>query len=183
MSMISEIIFNAFNPKRLTSFPNYKCCHECRMFLVERGADNVTVTSWYHRQFAEAAQARYCPNDKVKFLHSQLAEFFDGKWADGTYPLPLYPLNTYNVPRADGVFCLLVWGFSSYSRRWCVLQQSLMTINILHKSLEYIKSTQSLFEVHIQEKMALHSFAKTVLQERRNLTKTRMAKKTKKNVT
>ena len=62
---------------------------------MERGADNVTVTSWYHRQFAEAAQARYCPADKVKFLHSQLAEFFDGKWADGTYPLSLYPLNFF----------------------------------------------------------------------------------------
>ncbi|XP_022342057.2 NACHT and WD repeat domain-containing protein 2-like isoform X2 [Crassostrea virginica] len=56
---------------------------DLQQYLVERGADNVTVTSWYHRQFAEAAQARYSPADKVKFLHSQLAEFFDGKWADG----------------------------------------------------------------------------------------------------
>lgn len=50
---------------------------------VERGADNVTVTSWYHRQFLEAAESRYCTKDTVKFLHSQLADFFDGKWANG----------------------------------------------------------------------------------------------------
>lgn len=50
---------------------------------VERGADNVTITSWYHRQFVEAAESRYCTKDTVKFLHSQLADFFDGKWANG----------------------------------------------------------------------------------------------------
>lgn len=56
---------------------------DLQQYLVERGADNVTVTSWYHRQFVEAAESRYCTKDTVKFLHSQLADFFDGKWANG----------------------------------------------------------------------------------------------------
>jgi hypothetical protein len=51
---------------------------------VERGADDATVIYWYHRQFIEAAQERYCtdPTSLTK-LHSSLADFFSGKWANG----------------------------------------------------------------------------------------------------
>ena len=54
--------------------------------LVDRGADNVRVMNWYHRQFHEAAHARYCSDTSVvKTLHSALADFFAGVWADGKY--------------------------------------------------------------------------------------------------
>ncbi|XP_062592194.1 NACHT and WD repeat domain-containing protein 2-like [Saccostrea cucullata] len=59
---------------------------DLQQYLVERGADNVTVTSWYHRQFLEAAENRYCPPKDLAFLHSQLADFFDGKWASEKKP-------------------------------------------------------------------------------------------------
>ncbi|XP_061197445.1 NACHT and WD repeat domain-containing protein 2-like [Saccostrea echinata] len=59
---------------------------DLQQYLVERGADNVTVTSWYHRQFLEAAENRYCPPNDITFLHSQLADFFDGKWANEKKP-------------------------------------------------------------------------------------------------
>ena len=52
---------------------------------MEREADGVRVTNWYHRQFTEAARARYCTKESLVFLHTQLADFFSGKWADGEY--------------------------------------------------------------------------------------------------
>lgn len=53
-------------------------------FAVDRGADGVRVMYWYHRQFFEAAQNRYC-NDQTlnEKLHAELADFFTGKWASG----------------------------------------------------------------------------------------------------
>ncbi|KAK3084596.1 hypothetical protein FSP39_016054 [Pinctada imbricata] len=57
---------------------------DLQQYLVEREADGVRVMNWYHRQFIEAARARYCTKDKASFLHSQLADFFSGKWADGS---------------------------------------------------------------------------------------------------
>ena len=51
---------------------------------VERGADDATVIYWYHRQFIEAAQERYCTDPtRLTSLHSGLADFFCGKWANG----------------------------------------------------------------------------------------------------
>jgi len=54
------------------------------MTLVDRGADNLRVVYWYHRQFIEAAKNRYCNeaanNEK---MHAALADFFAGTWANG----------------------------------------------------------------------------------------------------
>lgn len=41
------------------------------------------VISWYYRQFVEVVEFRYCIKDMVKFLYSQLVDFFDGKWVNG----------------------------------------------------------------------------------------------------
>jgi hypothetical protein len=39
---------------------------------------------WYHRQFTEAAEARYCSDqEQNKVIHSNLADFFNGTWANG----------------------------------------------------------------------------------------------------
>jgi len=55
------------------------------MYLtVERGADGVCVVYWYHRQFIEAAETRYCSDETLtKALHSNIADFFNGTWANG----------------------------------------------------------------------------------------------------
>jgi len=52
---------------------------------VERGADDTRVLCWYHRQFIEAARERYCsdPNQN-QVMHANLADFFNGTWANGT---------------------------------------------------------------------------------------------------
>ncbi|XP_077984832.1 NACHT domain- and WD repeat-containing protein 1-like [Glandiceps talaboti] len=57
---------------------------ELSSYLVDRGADGVRVISWYHRQFKEAAQQRYLPDQKTRqLLHANIADFFLGIWSDG----------------------------------------------------------------------------------------------------
>ncbi|XP_070560212.1 NACHT domain- and WD repeat-containing protein 1-like [Ptychodera flava] len=57
---------------------------ELSPYLVDRGADGVRVINWYHRQFIETAEDRYFGDFKTKIhLHSMLAEYFAGKWANG----------------------------------------------------------------------------------------------------
>ena len=47
-----------------------------------RGADNVQVMYWYHRQFIEAATERYLTDDKLKTkYHTDIAHYFMGTWA------------------------------------------------------------------------------------------------------
>ena len=54
-------------------------------YLVDRGADGARVTTWYHRQFIEAARARYLASEEDRLLiHSALAKLFLGTWAEGT---------------------------------------------------------------------------------------------------
>ncbi|XP_060597775.1 NACHT domain- and WD repeat-containing protein 1-like [Ruditapes philippinarum] len=58
--------------------------NDLSQYLVERGADGTRVMSWYHRQFTEAAEARYCSDpEQNKVIHSNLADFFNGTWANG----------------------------------------------------------------------------------------------------
>ncbi|XP_071144810.1 NACHT and WD repeat domain-containing protein 2-like [Mytilus edulis] len=58
--------------------------HDLQQYLVERGADGATVIYWYHRQFIEAAQDRYCKGEtSVTNLHTALANYFLGTWANG----------------------------------------------------------------------------------------------------
>ncbi|XP_052105636.1 NACHT domain- and WD repeat-containing protein 1-like isoform X2 [Mytilus californianus] len=56
---------------------------DLQQYLVDRGADGVRVIYWYHRQFIEAAQDRYCTKGKQSLLHSALADFFAGTWSNG----------------------------------------------------------------------------------------------------
>jgi hypothetical protein len=52
-------------------------------YLVLRGAEGASVTYWYHRQFIEAAKARYLSEDHQRIkLHSNIADYFMGKNAD-----------------------------------------------------------------------------------------------------
>lgn len=54
--------------------------------LVERGADGSRVTYWYHRQFIEAARARYCNQMEMnQQVHMALADFFAGIWSRGMF--------------------------------------------------------------------------------------------------
>jgi len=49
-------------------------------YLVDRGADGAQVTCWYHRQFVQAAQARYLSDSSErKRLHSAIADYFLGR--------------------------------------------------------------------------------------------------------
>ena len=49
-------------------------------YLVDRGADGAQVTYWYHRQFVQAAQARYSSDSSErKRLHSAIADYFLGR--------------------------------------------------------------------------------------------------------
>eukprot|EP00002_Diphylleia_rotans_P009411 TRINITY_DN1958_c0_g1_i3.p1 TRINITY_DN1958_c0_g1~~TRINITY_DN1958_c0_g1_i3.p1 ORF type:complete len:2140 (+),score=447.96 TRINITY_DN1958_c0_g1_i3:52-6471(+) len=51
-------------------------------YLVERGANGVTVLSLYHRQFIEAAERRYLADASVrKEMHEALLLYFSGKLA------------------------------------------------------------------------------------------------------
>ncbi|XP_063410138.1 NACHT and WD repeat domain-containing protein 2-like isoform X2 [Mytilus trossulus] len=57
--------------------------HDLQQYLVDRGADGATVIYWYHRQFIEAAQDRYCREETCENLHTALADYFLGTWANG----------------------------------------------------------------------------------------------------
>ena len=51
---------------------------------MEQGKDDVTIIYWYHRQFIEAAEHRYCSDPAtLEKLHGALADFFAGTWANG----------------------------------------------------------------------------------------------------
>lgn len=52
-------------------------------YLIDRGADGARVVYWYHRQFIEVTTNRYL-EQKKKDIHSKLADFFTGKWSNGS---------------------------------------------------------------------------------------------------
>ncbi|XP_069135784.1 NACHT domain- and WD repeat-containing protein 1-like isoform X3 [Argopecten irradians] len=55
---------------------------DIHQYIVERGSDGISVLNWYHRQFKEAAGDRYCGEEVAHLIHSGLADFFNGKWAE-----------------------------------------------------------------------------------------------------
>eukprot|EP00057_Strongylocentrotus_purpuratus_P015686 XP_011670160.1 PREDICTED: NACHT and WD repeat domain-containing protein 1 isoform X1 [Strongylocentrotus purpuratus] len=57
--------------------------YELEEYLVERQADGRVVMVLYHRQFKEAALARYMNDPKIARQHYQvLADFFEARWSD-----------------------------------------------------------------------------------------------------
>ena len=51
-------------------------------YLTEREVDETTVMYWYHQQFIIAAKERYLSNpDTMRDIHSNLSDFFLGKWS------------------------------------------------------------------------------------------------------
>ncbi|XP_032230657.2 protein qui-1 isoform X5 [Nematostella vectensis] len=53
-------------------------------YLVTRGADGAQVVTWYHRQFIEAAQARYLnKKNETLQLHHNLSDYFLGRYSNG----------------------------------------------------------------------------------------------------
>ena len=49
-----------------------------------RGAQGRQVFYWYHRQFIEAANDRYCQDQAfVAEIHAGLADYFAGTWSGG----------------------------------------------------------------------------------------------------
>eukprot|EP00163_Fabomonas_tropica_P023543 TRINITY_DN408_c0_g1_i11.p1 TRINITY_DN408_c0_g1~~TRINITY_DN408_c0_g1_i11.p1 ORF type:complete len:566 (-),score=123.38 TRINITY_DN408_c0_g1_i11:2426-4123(-) len=60
--------------------------NDLKNYLAERGADGVQVYTWYHDQFHETALARYCKEEDRKSMHTIMAGYFHGEWAD--YGIP-----------------------------------------------------------------------------------------------
>ena len=52
-------------------------------YLIERGADGTQVVFWYHRQFIEVARERYLTDTQAKKIHSNMSDYFLGKWSSG----------------------------------------------------------------------------------------------------
>ncbi|XP_068701494.1 protein qui-1-like [Montipora foliosa] len=52
-------------------------------YLIDRGADGARVIYWYHRQFIEVARERYLGAKQVATVHSNISDYFLGKWSDG----------------------------------------------------------------------------------------------------
>ncbi|CAL8088657.1 unnamed protein product [Orchesella dallaii] len=53
-------------------------------YLSEREADGVSVLSWYHRQFRDAAKERYFKDEAMSiYFHSSIADYFLGLWGGG----------------------------------------------------------------------------------------------------
>ena len=53
-------------------------------YLIDRGADGARVINWYHRQFIEVARERCLGAKQAVGIHSNMSEYFLGKWSDGT---------------------------------------------------------------------------------------------------
>ena len=59
---------------------------------LHRGIDGVQVIYWYHRQFLEAAEARYLGDARMRHMcHMAIAEYFLGMWA-GLIKLYVYKI-------------------------------------------------------------------------------------------
>lgn len=55
-------------------------------FLSERDADGIVI-GWNHSQFRKAAEQRYLSDEKhTHYIHTNLADYFLGKWADKAKP-------------------------------------------------------------------------------------------------
>lgn len=55
--------------------------HDISSYLVQRMADNTTVTYWYHRQFIEAARRRFLADSEFeKTIHSNMVAYYSGTW-------------------------------------------------------------------------------------------------------
>lgn len=55
-------------------------------YLSERDADGIVV-NWHHNQFKQVTQMRYLSDtQQVFYIHSNMADYFIGKWADKAKP-------------------------------------------------------------------------------------------------
>eukprot|EP00026_Physarum_polycephalum_P000349 Phypoly_transcript_00349.p1 GENE.Phypoly_transcript_00349~~Phypoly_transcript_00349.p1 ORF type:complete len:1620 (+),score=193.23 Phypoly_transcript_00349:225-5084(+) len=54
-------------------------------YLVHRGDDGFVTYAWYHKQWPEVIKKRYleCNPEFLKHIHRSLADYFNGKWANG----------------------------------------------------------------------------------------------------
>lgn len=56
-------------------------------YLSERDADGMIVIDWHHSQFQQVTMSRYLDDSKqCVYIHSILADYFLGKWADRAKP-------------------------------------------------------------------------------------------------
>ncbi len=56
--------------------------HELASYLVERETDDTGVIFWYHRQFIEAAHARYLSDEEQsQYIHGVMADYYLGTWS------------------------------------------------------------------------------------------------------
>ena len=53
-------------------------------YVSDAEADGVSVMSWYHRQFKDAAYERYFTTDyDFKYFHGMMSDYFIGRWGGG----------------------------------------------------------------------------------------------------
>ena len=72
--------------------------YDLREYLVERQSGGKNVVTWHHRQFTEAATARYLTSKTLPLLHNGLADYFMGKWCDQPKSLKLYKRKKADYP-------------------------------------------------------------------------------------
>lgn len=88
-------------------------------YLSEREADGVSVMSWYHRQFRDAARERYFKNmNMATYFHSSIADYYLGKYS--VKHTPLFPNKEVsvildNADSSDHYHCYLDFSANSFN--------------------------------------------------------------------
>ncbi|XP_059172229.1 NACHT and WD repeat domain-containing protein 2-like isoform X2 [Physella acuta] len=73
---------------------------DVEMFLSYRDADGVTVTMWHHDSFIHAVNSRYLGDEAVVTLvHSNIADYFLGTWANRAKPVNIPNRSSVNLDR------------------------------------------------------------------------------------
>ncbi|XP_052082166.1 uncharacterized protein LOC127719866 isoform X2 [Mytilus californianus] len=153
--------------------------HDLQQYLVERGADGATVIYWYHRQFIEAAQDRYCRGEpSVTNLHTALADYFLGTWANGNkkpyvnrsnesgladryvVAQPIKYGDTYNLRKLNN----LPYHLSMSKRVTQLKDECLMNLPFIYTKLECSSVRSVIEDYEIAKKMINDQQLKLILQ-------------------
>ncbi|KAK7109838.1 hypothetical protein V1264_013816 [Littorina saxatilis] len=59
-------------------------------YITKQKSGERKISTWFHRQFKEAALRRYCTEDSTPVLHRAMADYFLGTWSTRPKPLELY---------------------------------------------------------------------------------------------
>ncbi|XP_060071031.1 NACHT domain- and WD repeat-containing protein 1-like [Ylistrum balloti] len=125
-------------------------------YIVERGSDGISVMNWYHRQFKETADNRYCGLQEVEQVHTGLADFFNGKWANEkkkpyvykekpgeadrhVSSQPLIHRDSYNLRRLNNApYHLVMEGNISELKKTCLMNFEFLQAKVVATSVRHI---------------------------------------------